>query len=97
MVIAPQRSGVGDHQPQCRHQGHQADQLVAQEGSSKGLRDGALNEAGIHPSANHLAHHEGSPMRSKGRRTRSGFRLGGSLIVYDSLLNLTISDTLSPL
>ena len=51
--------GVGDHQPQCRHQGHRADQSVAQEGSSEGFRGGAPNEAGKHPSAKYLAHHEG--------------------------------------
>ena len=50
---------VGDHQPQCRHQGHRADQPVAQEGSSERLRGGTSNEAGIHPSAKYPAHHEG--------------------------------------
>ena len=32
VVIAPPRGSVGVHQPQCRHQGHQADQSVVQEG-----------------------------------------------------------------
>jgi hypothetical protein len=38
---------------------HRADQSVAQEGSSEGLRGRTPNEAGIHPSAKYLAHYEG--------------------------------------
>ena len=47
----PAEGRCWDHQPQCRHQGHRADQSVAQEGSSERLRGGTPNEAGIHPSA----------------------------------------------
>ena len=43
----PAEGRCWDHQPQCRHQGHRADQSVAQEGSSESLRGGAPNVAGI--------------------------------------------------
>ena len=78
-----QGGSVGDHQPQCRHESHRAEQSVAQEGSSERLRGGAPNEAGIHSSAKYLAHHEGilsCTLREGGQGQVS--RPGGFLLLF---------------